>query len=244
MKLSIIASAQNERGNIEPLVSRFAEFAGRYDFSLICVDNLSSDGTGDLLQTLAASGKYPFLSYIRITPDIYRGYGHGIMTGVRHAAKDPTTDVIAWTHSDLQTDPADVFRAFDAFTEHLAAGGNPNIIVKGKRIKRKLGDTLFSFGMAAIASTALMVPLFEINAQPKLFHRTFLKYLDDAPDDFSLDLYLLYRAKKNGVAIQSIPVLFHKRIHGESKWATSFGAKRKTIARTIKYIWVLRKNER
>lgn len=190
------------------------------------------------MQTLVESGRYPFLSYIRITPETYRGYGHGIMTGVRNAAKDPTTDLIAWTHSDLQTDPADIFRAYDIFTE--SDNGNMNLLVKGRRIKRSIGDTLFSFGMASIASVILMKPFFEINAQPKLFHKAFLKYLENAPDDFSLDLYLLYQAKKNNVPIISIPVLFHKRIHGESKWATSFGAKKKTILRTLKYIWSLK----
>ena len=230
MKLSIVVPFHNERNSIEPLLESFARFAGKYDFELLCVDDASSDDTGEVFLKTLAAGKYPFARTITITPEEHRGYGHAIMRGVREA----NGEVIAWTHSDLQTDPGDVFRAFDVF----AGLHDEKVIVKGNRIKRSVKDAAFSAGMACIASVALGRMFF--NAQPKLFHKNLLPHFKDAPDDFSLDLYLLSRAKKQHHKIVLIDVLFHKRLYGESNWAYSFASKRRTIARTIKYIFRLR----
>jgi glycosyltransferase involved in cell wall biosynthesis len=232
MKLSVVVPFHNERNSVEPVLEAFSRFAPNYDFELICVDDASSDDTQALFSAALAAGKYPFARVLPITAEEHKGYGYAIMRGVR----DAKNDVIAWTHSDLQTDPADVFRALDIFIKQ----NDEKVLVKGRRVERELGDALFSAGMACIASVVLGQFFFEINAQPKLFHRSLLPYLKDAPDDFSLDLYLLSRAKKQKFRIVSIDVLFHKRQYGESNWAYSFASKRRTIMRTIKYIFRLR----
>ena len=80
------------------------------------------------------------------------------------------------------------------------------------------------------------VRLNDINAQPKIFHRSFLERMDDAPDDFSLDLYLLYQAKANGFNILEYPVYFGKRLHGQAKGGGSLLGKWKLIKRTWYYM--------
>ena len=84
----------------------------------------------------------------------------------------------------------------------------------------------------------LGVKLDEINAQPKVFRRNFYHNLlkKNAPDDFSLDLYLLLVAKKRGYKIQNIPVSFHKRLFGIAKGGGSLKGKFPLIKRTISYI--------
>jgi hypothetical protein len=75
-----------------------------------------------------------------------------------------------------------------------------------------------------------------------MFSRKFYEeYLNEnAPWDFSLDLYLLYWAKKKNT-IYEIPVYFNKRMHGEAKGGGSFKTRIKLIKRTFKYIFELRK---
>ena len=70
------------------------------------------------------------------------------------------------------------------------------IIVKGKRIKRNIFDSFFSNSMAIIASVIFQRKFYEINAQPKIFSRTLFNEFENAPKDFSLDLYLLYISKQ------------------------------------------------
>ncbi len=230
MKLSIVVPFYNEEKNIHLVLDAFSKFYTKYDFELICVNDGSKDTTAEIFEKEHSQNNYPFAKFISYTPN--GGYGNAIMTGVRLAHGE----VVSWTHSDMQTDPADVFKAFDMFQKL----NNEKVIVKGVRIKRPLPQIILSYGMAVIASVILRKCMYEINAQPKLFHRDFIPKLDNAPKDFSLDLYLVNLAKQLNYEIRTIPVEFKNRLHGSSSWGGSFKNRIKTIWRTIKYIWGLK----
>ncbi len=228
--LSIIVPFYNEAKNISLVLEEFKKFASAYEFELICVNDGSKDNTKEIFEGLLGTGQYPFLKFISYSQNC--GYGHAIMAGVKSAMGD----VVAWTHSDMQTPVADVFRAYDIFQKSV----NKKILVKGWRINRTLPQIILSFGMAIIASLILRKRLTEINAQPKLFPKQLVPLLNNPPGDFSLDLFLLCAAKNNGYELKTIKVCFPNRLHGESSWAFSWRSKRKTIWRSIKYIWKLR----
>ena len=103
-------------------------------------------------------------------------------------------------------------------------------------------DSFFTFSMSIISNVLLKVRLNDINAQPKMFNRKFIKYLSKAPKDFSLDLFLLYIAQINNYGIINFPVFFKKRLYGTAKGGGTFSGKIKLIIRTIKYIYKLRKD--
>lgn len=229
--LSIVVACHNEAENIAPLLSRFAEAHQALDFELIIVNDGSTDQTEQVVKRTLAEQNFGFARLISYPKN--KGYGGAIMTGLREAK----ADLLAWTHADLQTDPLDVVKAYKVFVDSPIK----HKIIKGRRIDRPLGPTLFTLFMSTIASIVFRKALFDINAQPKLFDRRFYEKLINPPTDFSLDLYLLVMAKRLGYATQIIPVRFTKRLHGQSKWAATFSSKIKTIRRTIKYIFVLRK---
>jgi glycosyltransferase involved in cell wall biosynthesis len=232
MGISIVIPFYNEAKNVPLVLEAFEKLSGKYsDFELICVNDGSKDNTGGVLNEAVQNMRYPFLKVISYSPN--GGYGNAIMTGVRAA----TGDMVAWTHSDMQTSPEDVFRAYKYFED----SADKKIIVKGRRVNRTMQQVVLSFGMAVIASTILRRKLFEINAQPKLFPKEIIPLLKDAPRDFSLDLYLLCLAQNQGYKIKTIPVKFLDRIHGESSWSASWKTKYKTVWRSIKYIWRIRK---
>lgn len=228
--LSIVVPFYNESKNISLVLEEFSKFSSNYQFELICVNDGSKDNTQDVFNQILQTGKFPFVKFITYSPN--GGYGHAIMTGVREAKGE----VITWTHSDMQTPVADVFKAYELFTN----SENKKIIVKGWRINRTLQQIVLSFGMAFFASLVLFRKLSEINAQPKLFPKDLVASLNNAPKDFSLDLYLLCIAQNLGYKIKSIKVKFPDRLHGQSSWAFSWQSKWKTIWRSIKYIWKLR----
>ena len=80
------------------------------------------------------------------------------------------------------------------------------------------------------------VRLTDINAQPKMFHRSFVEKLTNAPNDFSLDLYILFQARNNGYEILEYPVHFGNRIYGESKGGGTLRGKWELIKRTLVYM--------
>jgi len=232
IKLSIIVPCYNEAENLPFLIRRFFEIS-KPGIQIVLVDNGSTDNTAQVL--LSELLKYETHPFKIVTLQENKGYGYGILSGLEKAEGD----VLAWTHADMQTEPYDVIRAFECFStkEH------ENWVIKGQRQNRPLLDTFLTWGMTVIASTVLGVPLKDVNAQPKLFHKNFYaKYIrGQAPYDFSLDLFLLYCAQKYG-SLETIPVKFCTRLHGESKGGGGSLTNRwKLVKRTYKYIFALRK---
>jgi glycosyltransferase involved in cell wall biosynthesis len=196
---------------------------------VVIVDNGSTDETAIALPALLAA--HPFTRSVKV--DVNRGYGHGILTGLR-AASGAT---VGWTHADLQTDPVDVFDGYRRYRRELADG---RVLVKGRRTERPLFDRLFTAGMGIIASLALGGRFADINAQPKLFPRRIVEDLHDAPLDFSLDLYLLWLAGRKGLTVVDFPVAFGRRTQGEAKGGGSLPLKWKLTRRTLTFIRALR----
>ena len=215
--------------NQEEMISEAIEsaLAQTYDqIEIIVVDNGSTDHTSELLRDLY-NGREHFIKVVRVEVNI--GYGHGIMSGVNNA----TGEVIAWTHADLQNDPTDVIGAYETFKTD---NQYPYCIMKGRRVGRNLFDAMFTAGMSFLSTVLLRVPLSDVNAQPKMFHRNFLKKLQNPPMDFSLDLYLLYQAQVYKYPILEHHVHFGKRFYGVSKGGGTLKGKLKLIQRTWKYL--------
>jgi glycosyltransferase involved in cell wall biosynthesis len=232
--LSIIFPCYNEASNIRNNINSIeSALAGRNDVEIILVNNGSTDATQQVLDQVLKGVQTAKFKTLRIEKNI--GYGHGIMEGVRNA----TGDVIAWTHADLQTDPADVIEAYKTYLQHPEY---LNCILKGRRIGRNPIDAMFTAGMSVLSTLLLRSRLSDVNAQPKMFHRSFLQKLPDPPLDFSLDLYLLFQARCHGLTVLEHPVNYGKRIHGEAKGGGSLRGKWKLIRRTWNYMFKLKRD--
>jgi glycosyltransferase involved in cell wall biosynthesis len=232
MKLAVIIPCYNERDNIPLIVKRMSKtFAGRENVEVIFVDNGSSDGSEVVFAAQLA--KQSFMRCVKVEQN--QGYGHGILYGIE---KVHDAEVYAWTHADMQCDPNDVLTAFDA----LCAHGIETNIVKGKRGRRPFIDTAFTYLMQICVKLVLNVKLDDVNAQPKVFSKAFYNnYIRDlAPNDFSLDLFLLCQASRAGFNTLEVPVIFAHRLHGEAKGGGSWHTRIKLIKRTVEYIIKLR----
>ena len=226
--LSVVLPCYNEAAGMAEILRRF-DAAGRGSrFELILVDNGSTDDTAAVMADLLLS--HPFARRVEIRRN--KGYGDGIFTGLKVARGE----VLAWSHADLQTDPADVFRAWDVYRQ---APDPAKLLVKGRRRGRRLGERAISWGMQWVALVLLRRWLTEINAQPKLFHRGLLECLPDPPPDFNFDVYVLDRARRNGWRFEAIEVEFPPRQHGQSNWAATWGSKIRTILRSIRFMFRL-----
>lgn len=236
MKLSIIIPCYNEEKNIPLIFERLQGcIKDKNNIEVVLVNNGSTDNTKEVLENILQVNNNT--NVVVCDVPVNQGYGYGIMQGLNQA----TGDILSWTHADMQTDPQDVITAFNKF---YTDGYIDNFIVKGKRKNRRLIEAFFTFGMQIIAFLYLKKYMDDINAQPKMFSRAFFEsYLKNkAPNDFSLDLFLLYTALNNSYSIKTIPVFFNKRIHGEAKGGGSFKTRIKLIKRTFAYIKELSKS--
>ena len=225
IKLSIILPCYNESENIPIILEKFAAVMNRPDVEILFVNNGSNDASQDIFnQTIP---KYFFAKVIDIK--VNQGYGFGITAGLREAKGE----YIGYMHADMQTDPADPLKALEIIEKQH----NPeNCFVKGDRKGRSFGDQFFTIGMSLFETIYLNTRLWDINAQPNIFHRSFFEAIKDScPKDFSLDLYLLYMAKKKKLNIIRFDVMFPDRMFGSSNWNTGIVSKWKFIKRTVQF---------
>ena len=222
MKLSVVIPCFNESANLESLLSRCHEVGQNKDIEFIIVDNGSNDNTGEILGNLLPL--YSSVKSIRL--EVNRGYGFGIISGLRQASGQ----ILSWTHADLQTDPMDAVIGLQLFVEY-----GQGIFVKGRRYGRPFSDIAFTAGMSIFETVLLRQRMWDINAQPTMFTRVFFESWQDPPDDFSIDLYAYAMAARQGLVIKRFPVRFGKRKHGISTWNVDWSSKFKFISRTIRY---------
>jgi len=231
IQLSIVVPCYNEEDNIANVVQHFKSALGdQKGVELILIDNGSTDSTGQRIDEEIEKQRCDFARKAHVA--VNQGYGHGVLSGLKEARGN----VLAWTHADLQTDPADVLRAYEVYQQALKK--SPRVLVKGHRKNRKISEKVLSFGMQLLSSLALGMWIEEVNAQPKLFPREFLNSMAEPPHDFSLDLYVLYLANKNDYNIIPLPVYFKDREFGEAKGGggADLKGKWKLIKRTVSYI--------
>lgn len=186
----------NEARNLPLLVARLRETFLREDVEAILVDNGSTDDSAAVLAELLQDAER--IRSVRVERN--QGYGHGILAGLR-AARGL---IVGWTHADMQTDPADALEGLALFDDR-----DPDtLFVKGRRHGRPAADVAFTVGMSLFETLLLRRRLWDINAQPTLFARAFFERWQAPPQDFSLDLYAYYQARRSGLQVRRFPVRF------------------------------------
>ena len=228
-KISIVIPCFNEEENIPLIFNKLKEFQNYKNIEVILVNNGSTDKTYDKIKEFHKN-----FSFIRLVNlPFNQGYGGGIISGLKIAKGE----ILAWTHADMQTDPLDILKGLKFFENN-----KKNISVKGKRYGRSLFDNFFTIGMSFFETFLLRKILWDINAQPTMFYKSFFDTWSNPPSDFSLDLYAYFLAKKRKFHCYRFRVFFDKRRFGESKWNTSFSSKLKFIKRTLVYSFNLNKH--
>ncbi len=237
-EFELVLPCYNESKSIRTLVERAAQAAkeagfGPDRFQLVLVENGSKDDSSRVMQELKST---PLGEWFRIVPvTINEGYGFGLWSGL----KATSARYVGWSHADQQCDPKDAFKALALLTSE----SNSKSLVKGTRSGRNWKDRVVSLVFETVALLILGLRCRELNAQPKVFPRELLGEVVSPPKTFAFDLYVLYRAKKNGYRFKTVPVLFPPRIHGVSNWASNFMGRYKTILGMIRYMWDLARSE-
>jgi glycosyltransferase involved in cell wall biosynthesis len=129
IQLSVVVPVFNEKENITPLVDEIiAIVEGRYTYEIIYVDDGSTDGTPELLASLAH--RHPVFRYVCHQGNA--GQSAAIVSGVAHARGQ----LIVTLDGDGQNDPADIPKLVSVLYRD-GQEGRDNTLVVGRRRKRR-----------------------------------------------------------------------------------------------------------
>lgn len=230
-KFSLVIPCYNEGESIPELIRKCDTLVQLASIDVILVNNGSTDNTNEIF--MKELNEREHISFVIVDENI--GYGNGILSGLKVAK----TEYVGWTHADLQTDPLDYISVIKIIEER---GFPEKIYVKGKRYGRKVFDEIFTIGMSFFETILLKKLMWDINAQPNVFHRSLMDLWGTPPKDFSLDLFAYYTAIKYKYKVVRFGVPFLSRKHGLSHWNHDFSSKVKFIKRTLSYSFNLRKS--
>tara|TARA_R110002049_G_scaffold4601_5_gene32017 strand:+ start:32173 stop:34617 length:2445 start_codon:yes stop_codon:yes gene_type:complete len=202
--ISLILPAWNEVEAIARAIDE-ADTALRglgIDYEIIVVDDGSSDGTEQVVSSLAKTN----LAVRLIRHAVNRGYGAALRTGFSAASKP----LVAFTDSDCQFD----LRELDRFV-FLS---NSYDVVCGYRIDRK--DTslrcLYSRVYNVIARCLLGIQVRDIDCAFKMFRREHVQSFVVSTEGFLINSELLIQAKARHLSIVEVGVSHRSRTDGDS----------------------------
>jgi len=212
--ISIVIPAFNEEKRIGSSLKKLAKFLShrKEDFEVIVVNDASTDQTSQIARSFSEIIKNFQLINLKTSP--HEGKGLAVNKGVL-AAKG---SVVVFTDADFSTP----IEELDKLLKKLNAGFD--IAIGSRALDRTLVKTKQSFireSMGKIFNILVQkivgIEITDTQCGFKAFKMPASKYLFDKARifDFGFDVELLYLAKKGGLKIAEVPVIWYN--HPESR---------------------------
>lgn len=201
--LSVIVPVYNESRTIREILEKIR--AVPVDKEIIVVDDGSSDGTAQALNSISFAG----LKVIHHGTN--RGKGAAFLTGLAQAGGEFTIIQDA----DLEYDPGDYLKLLEAAKEQRAE------IVMGARFTRGYHG-LFIHKLGNRLLTGLLNLLFGLRLNDcfscyKLFRTQTVRGLGLKEESFTIETEIVAKAARKGLRIMEVPVSYHPRPYSEGK---------------------------
>lgn len=226
MKASLVIPAYNEANRIEACVRSVAAWArarpGGFDWEVLLVDDGSADDTAQRARRFAEEERLDLkvLGYGE-----NRGKGAAIRTGVLASSGDP----VLVSDTDLSTPLSEWVKLAERLPTHPVAIGSralqQDLVRKRQAFYRVLlgraGNKLIQLlAVPGIEDTQCGFKLFRGDAARALFHEARV-------DRFASDVEVLYLARRRGLAIAEVPVV----------WVNSPESKVRVVRDAVQTLW-------
>ncbi|MBE7454207.1 MAG: polyprenol monophosphomannose synthase [Kofleriaceae bacterium] len=228
-RVLIIVPTYNERENVEEVARHFLTPVP--DASILFVDDNSPDGTGPILDRLAAAD--PRLHVLHRPGK--QGLGKAYLAGFAWGLARPY-DLFIEMDADFSHDPTYLPRLIELAAEADVVVGSRNVAGGGTR-NWGLGRKLISRGGSFYARTVLGVKVRDMTAGFVCWRRSALEAisLDDVESNgYGFQIEMKYRALRAGLRVVETPIIFVDRRVGQSKMS------RGIVAEAMRMVWRLR----
>jgi dolichol-phosphate mannosyltransferase len=212
----VVVPTYNERENLPVLVEQVLALDG---FRMMVVDDGSPDGTGAIADQLAAAHPGRIEVVHRTGP---RGLGRSYIDGLQRAVARDDVDVVCQMDADLSHNPE--------YLPALTAAAADNDVVIGSRYLFGVSVVnwprhrifLSTFANKYIRAVTQLTPR-DCTSGYRCWRREALARLPLASmvsDGYAFLVEMLFEAKRRGLRIGEVPIIFVERRQGQSKVST------------------------
>lgn len=213
-RLSIIVPVYNEKKTIREIIRRIDNVDVGMQKEIIIIDGCSTDGTGEILDSLKRSD-------IKV---IHEAKRKGKGAAVRRGFRESEGDIVLIQDADLEVNPLE----YPYLLNPILAGRKH--VVFGSRFRNGRGLTRFgSYIGNQLITWAVNILFFthltDIATCHKVFSRDVLKRLNLKTNGFEIEAEITTAILKKGFKIYEVPIDYVPRTHQEGKklhWVIGF----------------------
>jgi glycosyltransferase involved in cell wall biosynthesis len=207
-RISLVIPCYNEASSVRSTATQIVDAfrSQNIKLELVLVDNGSIDETGKIIDQLVAEG----LPVVKVTVDVNRGYGHGILSGLEAC----TGEYVGFLCADSQVDAVDVARV----AEIAITSQTPKLVKVRRRFRMDgLHRKVISIIYNALANLVFAgLHSIDINGNPKILPREYLQRMELRSEDWFLDPEVMIKSKRLGLPVYEFNVLGQMRAEGLS----------------------------
>jgi len=205
-KISVILPTYNEKDNILPLINCISNELKDYNFEILVIDDDSPDGTG---QRVLDSKKKNVRTIIRKTDK-------GLASAIKHGIIQSKGDIVVIMDTDFNHHPKYIPRLLHYLPEYDISIGSR--FVKGGGMEGAKIRWYASYMINLFIRTMLKLKTREnlsgfLAIKKEVLSHINLNKIFKGYGDYNIRLFNEVRGKK----IKEIPVIYKKRLYGESK---------------------------
>jgi dolichol-phosphate mannosyltransferase len=221
----LILPTYNEAENIQAIIAAAAETlaeAAPEGFRVLVVDDGSPDGTGQIVERLAA--EHEWLEVLHRSEK--SGIGRAYLAGFRYAL-DHDAAFVFEMDSDFSHDPRDLARLLDAVRSGADLALGSRYVPGGGTADWGLLRRFVSQGGSTYARLVLGLAVKDLTGGFKCFRREVLEaiHFDSVRSQgYAFQVELNYRTVRAGFRVVEVPIVFRDRQRGTSKMSWRIAA--------------------
>lgn len=226
MKLSIVICAYNEHRTVLDAIhqAHAVDLGPAWEKEIIVVDNCSTDGTRELLETVDLAG-------VRI---VFHPRNLGKSASILSGIAEASGDYFVIFDSDLEYEAADLPRVVAKIVpgETVAVFGSRTL--GGRRVYEYAENYWGVRFLTWVANLLFGGRLTDIAVATKLVRLDVARSLELSAHDFDLDFELPCKLLKRGYGIVEVPIAYHPRTAEEGKGLVGL----KALRTGFRVLWI------